>query len=63
MIVAGELDYRNAKAILERSSPGIIEEIVEIVTDPKNILDFSIKGKQRNLSKQVQGWFCEKSLP
>lgn len=60
MIVAGELDYRNAKAILERSSPGIIEEIVEIVTDPKNILDFSIKGKQRNLSKQVQGWFCEK---
>jgi hypothetical protein len=57
MQIAGELNYRNAKAILDAIAPGVVEEIAGILGSPQNILDFSPKGKQRDLSRQVQGWF------
>lgn len=60
MRITGELDYRNAKAILEGTSPGVLAEIIEILTAPDHMLDFEKKGKQRNLSRQVQGWFAER---
>jgi hypothetical protein len=59
MRIAGELNYRNAKAVIQSAAPGILEEIVGILTDPLCELDFSVKGKQRNLSKQVQDWFVQ----
>lgn len=60
MRIARELDYRNAKAVLKANAPGILDEVVSTLTHPGSNLDFERKGKQRTLSKQVQGWFVER---
>ncbi len=57
MRITGRLDYRNAVSILETSAPGVVAEVEGILTHPDHVLDFEKKGKQRNLSKQVQSWF------
>lgn len=59
MRISGEFDYRNSRAALDASSPGIYREILRILEHPDNNLDLSSKGKQRNLSKQVQLWFVQ----
>ena len=57
MRITGKLDYRNAISVLEFAVPGIVTEVEGILKDPEHILDFEKKGKQRNLSKQLQTWF------
>lgn len=57
MKIAGDLDYRNSRAVLASTAPGILEEIFEILSDSRNNLDFTKRGRQRNLSKQIQSWF------
>ena len=60
MRITGERDYRNAKAVLKSASPGTLEEIISILTEPGRHLDLSKKGRQRTLSKQVQSWFVDR---
>ncbi len=60
MKVVGEFNYRNAKEILEKAYPEILEEIYSIIKDGKNVIDLSKSDLQRKLSKQVQEWFVKK---
>jgi len=70
MKVANEFDYRNAKSIIEKINPKVLEEIYSIVNNPENKLELSItENKQRNISKPIQemfikldGWEQEKSV-
>ncbi len=59
MQLTGELNYRNARAILDASRPGIIDEIEKILTHPAHTLEFENGGRQQNLSKQMQDWFAD----
>src|SRR5262245_50992905 len=59
MKISKEFDYRNASAVLEASAPGIVAEIRSILINEVHILDFALKGKQRDLSVQVQDWFVQ----
>jgi hypothetical protein len=60
MKVVGEFNYRNAKEILEKKYPNILNEILSILNDPNNKIDLTTTGSQRNLSSQVQSWFVNK---
>lgn len=70
MKVTNEFDYRNAKSIIEKINPKVLEEIYSIVNNPENKLELDIgENKQRNLSKPIQemfvkleGWVQEQSL-
>ena len=57
MKIVQELNYRNAIPVLNSISPGLLNEIREILTGRGNCLDLSKKGRQRDLSRQVQAWF------
>ena len=57
MRIIEEYNFRNAIAILDTSYPGTLEEIREILTSRDNNLDLTIRGRQRDLSAQVQSWF------
>jgi hypothetical protein len=60
MKIFGELDYRNAKAVLNATNPTIIPEIYSILTHKNHTLDVTpIEGRQRNLSSQVKQWFVD----
>jgi hypothetical protein len=59
MKISQEFDYRNAMAVLEASHKGVVAEIRSILTDPQHQLDLVLKGKQRDLSAQVQQWFVD----
>lgn len=61
MILAGEYDYRNAKAILQATSPQILAEIYTTLQDPAKTLNLSSsESSQRQLSSQLQSWFVAK---
>jgi len=60
MKVVSEFNYRNAKEILERKFPHILQEIYETLDDPDNKIDLTRTGSQRRLSAQVQDWFTRK---
>ncbi len=57
MRIVGEFNYRNAKEILEKKTPKILNEIFEILNNPNNKIDLMTIKPQRNLSTQVQSWF------
>ena len=60
MKIVEEFNYRNAKEILEKKYPKILNEIFDILNNPNNKIDLTIAGSQksqRNLSIQVQNWF------
>jgi hypothetical protein len=54
MQIAGEFDYRNAKA------PEQLAEIYEILTHPTNRLELAGGTAQRQLSTQLKMWFVAK---
>ena len=70
MKVVNEFDYRNAKSIIEKINPRILEEIYSIINNPENKLELDVgEKKQRNLSKPIQemfvkleGWKQEQSV-
>jgi len=57
MKIVAEFNYRNAKEILERKFPHILQQIYDILDDQNNIIDLTRTGSQRRLSAQVQEWF------
>jgi hypothetical protein len=57
MKVVDEFNYRNAFSIIESQSPKTLEEIRKVLLS--NELHLETKGKQRDLSAQVQEWFEE----
>ena len=57
MHIIQESDYRNAVAILKAKTPGLLEEIREILNDPENTLDLEAHGGQRDPSKQIKNYF------
>jgi hypothetical protein len=59
MRIIGESDYRNAVAILKARSPGLLEEIREILNNPEK-LDLRARGGQRALSSQIQSYFVQR---
>ncbi|KXA91787.1 hypothetical protein AKJ63_00915 [candidate division MSBL1 archaeon SCGC-AAA259D18] len=61
MEVYDEFNYRNAKSVLKKEHPSLLEEIYSILDDPKNKLDLTSEGKQRQISKQLQNLFVDKS--
>src|SRR3989338_7077016 len=58
MKIVDEFNYRNAKEILAKAYPQILEEIYSILNDEKHVIDLSITVSQRKLSRQIQGWFA-----
>jgi len=61
MKVVSEFSYRNAREILEKKYPEILEEIHDILNDPNNQIDLETTGSQRRLSAQVQKCFTDKA--
>ncbi len=60
MKVTNEFDYRNAKNIIEKINPKVLEEIYSIVNNPENKVELDIgENKQRNLSKPIQEMFVK----
>lgn len=57
MRITQEFDYRNGIAAIEADAPGTLDHVRAILTDANNKLDLAAKGKQRDLSAQVQRWF------
>ena len=57
MKIVGEFNYRNAKEILEKKCPKILNEIFDILNDPNNKINLTATESQRNLSIQIQNWF------
>jgi hypothetical protein len=57
--IVREFDYRNAEAVIDGVSPGVLAQIRAILTSECSELNLSATGKQRSLSSQVQKWFVE----
>jgi hypothetical protein len=57
MRLADEFNYRNAKAILQATTPRCLEDIYSILGNPNNTLDLARGEKQQYLSTQMKRWF------
>jgi hypothetical protein len=57
MKIAGEFNYRNARAVIEAIAPESIREIYSIPGSPDYKLDLAVSDKQRQLSSQLKRWF------
>lgn len=62
MKISTEFNYRNAKEIIQKTNPGLFEEIQNILNDKTNQLNLELSdGKmQRDTSKQIQEFFTKK---
>jgi len=57
MKVAGEFDYRNAKALLDGTHSGLVTEVLEILKSPTTTIDLTAASGQRDLSAQLAQHF------
>lgn len=61
MKLAGEFDYRNAKAILQAVAPQLLAEIYDVLQHADSKLNLVADGEaQRKLSTQLKKWFVAK---
>ncbi len=57
MKVVEEFDYRHARAVLETTSAGLVQQIVSILNSPATQVDLSKTSGQRDLSRQLAKYF------
>ena len=61
MKLAGEFDYRNAKAILQAVAPQLLGEIYDVLQHVESKMNLAAEGQaQRKLSTQLKKWFVAK---
>jgi len=61
MKIGDEFDYRNAKAIIQKTNPKLFKEIYSILNNPKNKLKLKTKEgtMQRDVSEQIRKHFMK----
>lgn len=57
MQIGDEFSYRYAKEILQAVAPGELQDIYDVLNDPRNILNSNKTKTQRDYSAQIKTWF------